>query len=165
MKNSPLKNPQHNRSLRKRTNSADAHPLRHKNRCRNRARSPQQRHRTLNTHRRSRRVPFRTRTAGGDEEDGGQDDWREERAEEEEAEGCWSGWGGPWGGEGLDDWESLLVEVGGGVVSRERHTVCAESENENRDEELYHSEGEPEDLACGGIHILGGSDLLVLRQW
>jgi hypothetical protein len=52
------------------------------------------------------------------------------------------------------------VEAGG--VARERHTVCAESENEDRDKELYHSEGEPEDLACGGLRFLGVSTLLVL---
>jgi len=61
------------------------------------------------------------------------------------------------------------VEAGGVVVVfRERHTVCAKSEDENRDEELYHSEGESEDLARGGIHSLGVlevSDLLLLRQW
>lgn len=75
---------------------------------------------------------------GRDDEDVGQGDGREERAEEEEAEGCWSGWDGPWGGEGLYDWRSLLVEAGG--VARERHTICAESENEDRDKELYYSE-------------------------
>ena len=67
--NSPLKNTQHNRSVRESANSPDTHPLSNVHRRGNRARSPEQRHRTLYERHRSCGVPLRVCVAGGDEEE------------------------------------------------------------------------------------------------
>jgi hypothetical protein len=45
-----------------------------------------------------------------------------------------------------------VLLVGVGVVVKGGHTICSESEDENRDEELYYPEGRPEDLAAG-FHV------------
>lgn len=54
---SPLKHPQDNNALRHRANAPNTHLLSNIHRRRNRARSPQERHRTFNTSRRSRGRP------------------------------------------------------------------------------------------------------------
>jgi hypothetical protein len=66
IKNSPLKNPQHNNPLRYRTNPPNAHLLRDLHRARNRACSPQKRHRTFHAGHYAFGVPFRSRTVGGE---------------------------------------------------------------------------------------------------
>ena len=61
--------------------------------------------------------------------------------------------------DGLDSnsWKYLLTVRCQWIVDdadKEGRTICAESEDEDRDGELDHSEGDPEDLAAG-VHRVG----------
>jgi hypothetical protein len=56
-----------------------------------------------------------------------------------------------------------VLLVGVGVVVKGGHTICSESEDKNRVEELYYPEARPEDLAAG-FHVFRVLALSAIKE-